>query len=209
MSPSLYPHQFGFLPRCFVVQQLLIFLNKALNSFSSNSQTDIVYLYIKKAFDSIPHNNFLLKIWHYGICSTQLQIWLSSCHLRCSSGKYFSPVLFFIYINDLPSVLSTSFPFLFADDTKILQLIHKPSDYLQLQSDMNSYTQRSKKSRIKFNCTKCVLMRFCPKSPTFVHDYMPSVTTPSYVHQCIETLVTHGYWFKLEFSYRPHLLQSV
>ena len=38
-------------------------LHNILSSFTANSQTDVAYLDIRKAFDSIPHNSRLLKLW--------------------------------------------------------------------------------------------------------------------------------------------------
>ena len=100
VSPFLSLHQFGFLTRQSVVQQLLISLNRILSSFiSCHSQTDILYLDIKNAFDSIPHNNLLHKLWHCGICS-KLWPWFKSyissctqCVSVCGQKSDFLPVL--------------------------------------------------------------------------------------------------------------------
>ena len=59
--------QFGFRPKHSTTQQLLAFLSNIQNSFSSNSQTDVIYLDFKKAFDSVSHNELLVKLWSFGI----------------------------------------------------------------------------------------------------------------------------------------------
>ena len=64
-STSVY--QFGFLRGRSTLQQLLLFFHKIL---TSSSQTDVVYLDFKKAFDSVAHNELLLK---FGICGS---LWL-------------------------------------------------------------------------------------------------------------------------------------
>ena len=61
LSPAISSHQFGFLRNRSVLQQLLIFLHNILSSFSTKSQVDVIYLDIRKAFDSIPHDKLLLK----------------------------------------------------------------------------------------------------------------------------------------------------
>ena len=190
VSSSLSPYQFGFLARRSVVQQLLVSLNKILSSFSCHSQTDVLYLDIRKAFDSIPHNELLLKLWHCGICG-KLWLWFKSylySRTQCVSvrgqksdflpvlsgvpqGSILGPLLFLIYINDLPSTLSSSFPLMFADDTKLLKPIHHNSDCLLLQGDIDHLSLWSKRSNLEFNHLKCVLMRFCPKSPHFNQNY--------------------------------------
>jgi len=56
------PYQFGALKGRSTVQQLLIFLN----IFNSNTQTDVIYLDISKAFDSVSHK-LLNKLYSIGI----------------------------------------------------------------------------------------------------------------------------------------------
>ena len=49
-------------------------------------------------------------------------------------GSVLGPLLFLIFINDLPSVVSSSI-FMFADDTKIFQVIQSEEDHIALQND--------------------------------------------------------------------------
>ena len=46
------------------LQQMLIFLNYIVNN---PTQTDIIYLDIRKAFDSVSHSIMLNKLWSVGI----------------------------------------------------------------------------------------------------------------------------------------------
>jgi hypothetical protein len=62
VSNFLSPSQFGFRPKHSTTQQLLAFLSCIQDSFSSNSQTDVIYLDFKKAFDSVSHNELLVKL---------------------------------------------------------------------------------------------------------------------------------------------------
>ena len=73
-------------------------------------------------------------------------------------GSVLRPILFVIYINDLPEVVKCG-TYLFADDTKIFRQITTKEDALQLQSDINSLEQWSQKRLLTFHPKKChVLM---------------------------------------------------
>ena len=49
------------------LQQLLLYFDHIYNSVSSGCQVDAIYLDIRKAFDSVPHCEWLLKLWKIGI----------------------------------------------------------------------------------------------------------------------------------------------
>ena len=73
-------------------------------------------------------------------------------------GSILGPLLFLIYINDLPSSSLFTKLFLFADDTKCLSCISSPSDSLLLQSDLDGVSSWSKKWLLAFNETKLHLL---------------------------------------------------
>ena len=56
VNEKISPHQFGFMHHRSTLQQLLILLNSIFEASSSSSQTDLIYLDFKKAFDSVAHN---------------------------------------------------------------------------------------------------------------------------------------------------------
>ena len=83
------------------------------------------------------------------------------------------PLLFLIYINDLPlSISRGSLPFLFADDTKLIHSIVSFNDYSDLQEDILSLTNWCKTWNLNLNKFKCAAIRFS-LSP-------PSITLPNY-----------------------------
>ena len=51
------------------VQQLLLSINSILDYLDGTikSHVDMIFLDFKKAFDSISHNELLVKLWHFGI----------------------------------------------------------------------------------------------------------------------------------------------
>ena len=57
----------AFLVRSKLLYCSPIFANNILKSSSTSFQTDVIHLDFKKAFDSVAHNELLLKLWHIGI----------------------------------------------------------------------------------------------------------------------------------------------
>ena len=62
ITPCLSTAQFGFICGKSTLQQLLVFLNNTLTNIDKNLKTDVIYLNLCKAFDTIPHDKLLIKL---------------------------------------------------------------------------------------------------------------------------------------------------
>ena len=69
-------------------------------------------------------------------------------------GALLAPLIFSIFINDLPSVIQSGC-LLYADDVKIFRKITCPSDQRLLQDDLNRLSEWSVKWGLTLNPTKC------------------------------------------------------
>ena len=186
IGKSISSHQFGFQKHKSTLQQLLLYFNDLC---ISNNPTDTMYLDFTKAFDSVPHNELLLKLWSTGITGN-LWKWFE-CYLKnriqrvsvnnCLStplpvisgvpqGSILGPLLFLIYINDLPPAVTSSKLLLFADDTKCYKTHHNLSDCNFLQLDLDSLTSWSHTNHLFFKASKCISIRFKPNSETSEGD---------------------------------------
>ena len=134
------------------VTQLLDVMNTLTELIDNKNNVDILYLNFSKAFDTVPHNRLLSKLTSYGICGNifnWIKSFLTNRKQRVKvNGEYseFSPVtsgipqgsilgplLFIIFINDLPEGLS-NFCKIFADDTKIFGTTE---NIQSIQNDLN------------------------------------------------------------------------
>ena len=75
-------------------------------------------------------------------------------------GSVLGPILFVLYINDLPDVIKHgSIPFLFAEDTNIYHRIKCTQDCEDLQEDIKAMQLWSEKWLLCFHPDKCKCMR--------------------------------------------------
>ena len=146
--------QYGFRNKRSCVLQLLEVLDYWNKSVDEGKQVDTIYLDIRKAFDSISHRRLLQKLEAYGI-EGEVLVWVrdflkgrrqrvmlngkSSDWMDVSSGvpqgSVLSPVLFIIYINDMPDMLR-KYCKMFADDAKLYSAISTTDDQEELQDDL-------------------------------------------------------------------------
>ena len=176
---AMVQEQFGFRPGRSVNLQLEVlgFISRAINVGKS---MDVLYLDFKKAFDSVPHRRLLLKLGALGIQGSAFK-WFEnylegrvqavrirdaiSSEKKMASGvpqcSILGPLLFMIYVADLPRVVSPPTKIrLYADDTKIFREISGREDELALQKDLENISNWSKTWLLPLNLQKCKFIRF-------------------------------------------------
>ena len=151
-----------------------------LNVKLTQAEADIVYRDFRKAFDSLTCRASTETTKHRSnrslVAVTQSLFKLSTS--VCQNGRLFfglkyvlsgvqqgSPLLFVTFINDLPEYI-LSILFLFADDTKCLQIIKSLIEINRLQEDINNILHRSCNTNLLFNELKFIHLHFWLKFPT-------------------------------------------
>ena len=156
-------------------------LDRALNR--NHRQTDVIIMDFAKAFDKAPHRRLLYKLDYYGIRGSThkwITSWLSGRFQKVvldgqasdpvpvlsgvPQGSVLGPVLFLIFINDLPENIRSSVR-LFADDCVLYRNIESPTDCQILQDDLNSLAQWEADWQMKFHVAKCDSMRVTRHPP--------------------------------------------
>ena len=175
--------QFSFVCNRSTLQQLLQYLDFLHTSFHNSQQVDSIYLDIRKAFNSVSHSKVLGKLWTCGLTESLwhfFKCYLTdrkqrvivdgevSCWLPVTSGvpqgSILGLLLFIIYINDLPTALNFSIPYLFADDTKCCKAIMSLNDATSLQADLDNLNEWCQENDMSFNATKSCLLCFCNRA---------------------------------------------
>jgi hypothetical protein len=131
--------QFGFVPGRSTCTNLLATLNDWTLESDNNESIDAIYIDLAKAFDTVSHKKLMLKLHAYGI-HYELYHWIeaflkgrtqATCVGKCISdflpvtsgviqGSVLGPILFLVFINDLPDVCIGGTKIkLFADDCKL------------------------------------------------------------------------------------------
>ena len=164
-------HGFRSLRSC--ETQLVYVFNDLAYNREKGTITDVIILDFTKAFDTVNHRKLLFKINKLGI-NLQVINWIDSfLHDRrqivvvdgkesapclilsgVPQGSVLGPLLFLMYVNDLPSSVKSECR-LFADDALIYNCRNEKAT---LQEDLDKLASWSQIWQLSFNPSKCSVL---------------------------------------------------
>lgn len=174
--------QYGFRKSHSTTLQLANITNQITQNYNLNKVTAVLSLDIEKAFDTVWHDGLIYKLTQTNIPTYITQIIISYLKNRSfqvkigkdlsdknpvpagvPQGGLLSPILFSLYINDIPKCPNTSLV-VFADDTGIVAESWQANMANQyLQNHVNILEEYYDKWKIKINPTKTTLTHFTVK----------------------------------------------
>ena len=152
--PKVDPCQFSFVQKRSTLLQLLAYTDEFYRTLDSLTKFfATVYIDFAKAFDKLDHKRILEALHSTGMPNRTIDIVRSYLDNRLQRVKVgtkkspgitsnqwsptrinLGPLLFLVFVNSLPQVVTTSSIFMFADDTKIMS-----SNPMELQEDSDRF----------------------------------------------------------------------
>jgi hypothetical protein len=118
---------------------IVTLLDQIINAIDNNNFAIGIFIDFAKAFDTVNHQIFLSKLYHYGvrgIAHDWLKSYLTNRKQYCTfqsaksdfstitcwvpQGSILGPLLFLLYVNDMGSIFNNINAVLFADDTNLI-----------------------------------------------------------------------------------------
>ena len=171
--------QSGFRPKHSSLTLLLQMCDEWLKNMDEGKITGLVSLDIKKAFDSINHQMLMSKMKdQFGIRENELnwftfyltdrqQVCCVNDHISSwksiesgvPQGSILGPLIFLLYINDLPQYLKFTTSGLYADDTQIFASSDNYDELVELlNSDLKNISRWLSDNKLQHHTTKTKLM---------------------------------------------------
>lgn len=213
--------QHGFTAGKSTTTNLLEYVNYIATNMMNGGRVDVIFMDLAKAFDKIIHEILLNKLSTLPLnpCFiVLLESYLSerqqivcingeksnSIHPKSSvpQGSVLSPLLFALFINDLPPLISSQI-LLFADDLKIFRTIKSLEDTRRLQNDINTIHNWCAINKLEINTSKCNSISFTRKTHCNLHQSNYNINGVALIQ--VNSIRDLGIIFDSRLSFESHI----
>lgn len=215
--------QFGFRQDYSTELALLSLTEKLKRAIDKGLYAGSVFIDFTKAFDTINHYILFLKLEAIGVTGPALMliknyllnrsqvVSLSGfqstpkvTNIGVPQGSILGPLLFIIYINDLPTSLTTSESLLYADDTTIINTDKCLRSLTQkLNNDLSSLTAWCFHNKLQINPTKTKFVVF--HSHQREHNHIPPIFINQFAIEADEEATFLGIQLDRNLKFLSHI----
>ena len=222
----LSEEQTGFRPNRSTQDALLRAIDDWKSALDSGQIVAAVMIDLSKAFDSINHNLLLKKLHAYGVQGVELA-WFSNylterkqrvvmngvpsqwaeISTGVPQGSILGPLLFVIFVNDLPSVVEECTVNLYADDTALYSVHSDPGELSRrVQEDLQRVAEWITRNGLRMNVNKTQLLVLNRKGKQSIADSVQVSVGDSKLQKqdCVKYL---GVSIDKDLSWKTHIEQ--
>lgn len=217
----LSPYQHGFRRGLSTITQLVELTHEVSQSIDNQKQTDLIFLDFAKAFDKVSHKKLLQKLeatlgnstvlnWikNYLTDRTQYVEFNDETSATTSvtsgvpQGCVLAPILFLLFINDLPTNIKEKIK-LFADDCVLYREINSTEDHVALNSALQDVSCWCRKWQMSLNANKCTILSVSRKKTrsNFLYTINDIPITRVNQHKYLGIIITEDLRWDAHISY--------
>ena len=215
--------QHGFRKGRNTQSALLDFINKLYNDLDLNKKCFGLFMDLSKAFDLVNHAFLMEKLNEYGLRG-KIGNWINSylsgrkqlveingvrsfeldVKIGVPQGSILGPLLFLIFINDLPEIVEDKNLIMFADDNNYLCIDSKTKDALiKLQTMINCFTSWFTSNKQHLNISKTQFINFTPRSSIISESHLIKIESKS-IEQVTSTKFL-GIYIDNKLTWQDHI----
>lgn len=188
-------------------------------AYAKNSQLDVFYSDVKKAFDHVDTNLQVRKLARFSL-SNQALYWFKSYLadryqyvkvgratsrlLLVSSGvgqgTVNGPFLFIVFFDDSDPLMDEIISSNFADDKKLAGYVNCIEDAKQLQHGIDCFVKWTKENGLQLNNGKCKVISYTRKKNPIIYEYVIDGVPVKRVDETMDL----GVLFDKKLTFRSH-----